>query len=163
MKHLYLAIGIAFGFAPAAWADNVAHCEVLLVNTFDDDATNSQAQIASYRPAVGFIASVYDDAPEHLTHIDGHVIRALLCRRNNVIPTETDYPMIATGVPFIVSQNFDSSDTDSLTIYWKDGAFEHVYKGHPLSDESQHSLDSRLAAFTALGLQKNPKIEKIEE
>ena len=123
-RSLSLAGGIVFGLAPAAMAGNVAHCEVLLVDIIEDEETKNQTQVASYRPAVNFIASVYDDEPDHLTEIDGHAIRALLCRRNNVIPSETDYPMIATGVPFIASQDFDSPDTDSLTVYWKEGAFD---------------------------------------
>ena len=77
---------------------------------------------------------------------------------------------MATGVPFVLSQDFDSTDTDSLTVFWKDGAFDYVYKGYPLSDEAQSLLEERLADFTARGLFETHETEtadlseeKIEE
>ena len=170
-KHIImtgLALGFAQGLAPAAWADNVADCEVLLVQNIENPDSGGTVQITAYHPAVSFIASVYDADPEHQTQIDGHNIQALLCRRNDLIPAETDYPMMATGVPFVLSQDFDRSDTDSLTVFWKDGAFDYVYKGYPLSDEAQNILDERLTDFTARGLYEtneteDPPEEKIEE
>ena len=120
-KHIImtgLALGFAQGLASAAWADNVADCEVLLVQNIENPDSGGTVQITAYHPAVSFIASVYDADPEHQTQIDGHNIQALLCRRNDLIPAETDYPMMATGVPFVLSQDFDRSDTDSLTVFW---------------------------------------------
>lgn len=156
MKQSWLTLGVTLGLAlssaPAAWADNIAHCEVLLMQTVDGEDANGEFQIASYRPAVSFIASVYDEAPDHETQIDGHAIKALLCRRSNIVPSETDYAMIATGIPFILSQDFDSTETDSLTMYWKDGKIEHVYKGQPLSEAVQVTLETRLADFSERGL-----------
>ena len=152
---LGIAAALTFGFAPTAWADNVAHCEVLLMKIIADENGGGEAQIASYRPAVNFLASLYDeDTESHMTEVDNFPIRAVLCRRNNVIPAPTDYNIMATGIPFILSQDFDSTETDSLTVYWKDDAdaFDYVYKGNPLSDEAQESLDTRLTEFSKRGL-----------
>jgi len=175
MKKYIIMTGLALAIChtaltPAAWADNVAHCEVLLVKNVEDADVDGALQVTDYRPAVDFIASVHDDDPAHQTQIEGHNIQALLCRRNELIPAETDYPMMATGVPFVLSQDFDRSDTDSLTVFWKDGAFDYVYKGYPLSDEAQSLLEERLADFTARGLFETHETEtadlseeKIEE
>ena len=144
---------IAALMSPAAWADNVAHCEILLTQTIANEDGAGEAQIASYRPAVGFLASLYDEETDsYMTEVDGFPIRAVLCRRHDVIPSESDYNILATGTPFILSQDFDSPETDSLTVYWKDGAFDYVYKGQPLSEESQSTLDTRLAEFSDRGI-----------
>lgn len=160
MKKYIIMTGLALAIChtaltPAAWADNVAHCEVLLMKIIADENGGGEAQIASYRPAVNFLASLYDeDTESHMTEVDNFPIRAVLCRRNNVIPAPTDYNIMATGIPFILSQDFDSTETDSLTVYWKDDAdaFDYVYKGNPLSDEAQESLDTRLTEFSKRGL-----------
>jgi len=148
---------------PAAWADNVAHCEVLTMEVVTDEAGSGEAQIGTYSPAVTFLTSLYDDDTDsHITSINNQPIQAVLCRRNNIIPAPTDYNILATGIPFILSQDLDSPDTDILTVYWKDGAFNYDYKGHPLSDEGQSALDIRLADFTQRGL-KRYKTETDEE
>ncbi len=162
MKKYIILTAFALTLAPAAWADNVAHCEVLLMQTVEDEAKAGTFQIASYRPAAQFIASLHDEDPAHQTEVDGHKIQALLCRRNDIIPAETDYPMMATGVPFVLSQDFDSAETDSLTLFWKAGAFDYVYKGHPLSEEAEGILKTRLAYFSQLGLSEAVKIAQTE-
>lgn len=154
---LAAAIAIAATLHTPASADNVADCEVLLMQVVATDAGNGEAQIASYRPAVDFLGSLYDKKDGYITEIDGHPIRAVMCRRNDVIPAASDYPIMATGVPFILSQDFDSTDTDSLTMFWKDGVFDYVYKGYPLSDEGQKILDDRLSDFSKRGLKKAVK------
>ena len=155
MKHLLktLAAGLTIcALSNAAHAEDFSECEVLLVQIIQADDATGEAQIASYRPAENFLKSVQDDVPGHMTQIDGQNIQAIMCTRNEVIPTKSDYVVMSTGLPFILSQDFDSADTDSLTTYWKDGKIEHVYKGYPLSEEAQNILDTRLADFTKRGL-----------
>lgn len=136
----------------AAHATDTAECELLLVQVLQVEGAEAEAQIASYRPATKFIKSVQDDIPGHITQVEGQDIRAIMCTRNEVIPTQSDYTVMSTGIPFILSQDFDSPDTDSLTMYWKDGKIEHVYKGYPLSEEAQAILDTRLTEFSDRGL-----------
>jgi len=160
MKKIWIALGLLIGTTPTAWADNVAHCEILLTQTIADADGNGEAQIASYRPAVNFLSSLYDeDKDSHMTEVDNFPIQAVLCRRNDVIPAKADYNILATGIPFILSQDFDQSETDILTAYWKDGAFKYDYKGFPLSDEAQKVLVKRLAEFSARGLVKKKPAE----
>ena len=136
----------------AAHAADMSECEVVLLQVVETETAAGEARVASYHSAEAFIASVRDDIPGHMTKINGQNIRGLMCRRNEVIPAHADYDIMATGIPFILSQDFDSSDTDSLTMYWKDGKIEHVYKGYPLSEEAQAILDTRLAGFSKRGL-----------
>lgn len=172
LTSIWVGLAATLSLAPAAWADNVAHCEALIMQIVEDETGAGEAQIASYRPAVHFLASLYDEEDGHLDHMNGFPIRAIMCRRNSVLPAETDYPILATGLPFILSQDFDSSETDSLTMFWKDGVLDYVYKGHPLSDIDQALLDSRLADFSEQGLTtqktqndvvETPEISEAEE
>ncbi len=153
---------LAASFAFPAAAGNVANCEVLFMQVIADKDMNGEAQVATYGPAIQYISSVYDDEDGHITEVAGQPIRALMCSRNDVLPTKTDYALMATGIPFILSQDFDSSETDSLTIYWKEDAFKYVYKGRSLSDEVQSKLEDRLADFSERGLNLNPEDETSE-
>ena len=138
--------------AHTAQAEDTPNCQILIMEPLEVKDAPGEAMVASYFPATEFIQSAKDEAPEHISDVNGQKIRALMCTRNDVIPTESDYDFMATGIPFVLSQDFDSSDTDSLTLYWKDGQIEHVYKGHPLSDEAQAILDTRLAEFSKSGV-----------
>jgi len=140
-------LSLAFMAAPQAFADNIANCELVLMETIETEDGHSSAQVASYRPAADFIASVYNDDTDTLSDIDGLAIRALLCSRNNVIISETDFKLLATGVPFILSQNFDSPDTDLLTYFFKEGKFHYTHKGDGLSEDELETLTTRMADF----------------
>jgi len=134
-----LALGAT---ASNAYAAETSDCELLLVQIIQSHDGNGEAQVPSYVPAEEFMASLEDDKPGHMTeHLD-HKIQAVMCRRNDILPRLEDYTILATGIPFILSQDFDSSDTDSLTLYWKDEAIQHIYKGYPLSEEAESVLET---------------------
>lgn len=157
MKHLLKTATLtlaACAFSQSAFAGDTSDCELLIVQIIEHQNGEGQAQIPSYIPAEEFLTSLDDDAPGHLTEYAGHKIQAVMCRRNDVIPAHEDYIILSTGIPFILSQDFDSSDTDSLTMYWKDDAIQHVYKGYPLSEEAEAILETRLAGFSKRGLNK---------
>jgi len=84
MKKAIILLTAALGFAQPAWADNVAHCEALIMQAIPSEDGQGEAQIASYRPAVGFLASLYDEDSDHLSEIDGFPLRAIMCRRIDV-------------------------------------------------------------------------------
>ena len=132
-----------------ALADNIAGCEIVLMEQIKQEDNEGVTEIASFRPATDFIASIYDDATEVLREIDGLPIRALMCKRRSVVPSETDFPIIATGTPFMISQNFDSNETGLTTIYFKNGAFRSTYNGPDLLAETNAEMTARLAAFNA--------------
>jgi len=133
--------------APIAKANNIANCEIVLMETIEDENGNGGAQVASYRPAADFIASVYNDEEDAISEIDGLAIRALLCSRKNVIISDTDFKLLATGVPFILSQNFDSNTSNLLTYFFKDGTFQYTHKGDDLPDNRLAELTKRIEDF----------------
>ncbi len=132
-----------------AFADNIAGCEIVLMEQIKQEDNEGVTEIASFRPATDFIASIYDDATEVLREIDGLSIRALMCKRRSVVPSETDFPIVATGTPFMISQNFDSTETGLTTIYFKDGEFRSSYKGPELSEAKKIEMEARIAEFNA--------------
>lgn len=146
-----LALGAT---ASNAYAAETSNCELLLVQIIQSPDGKGEAQVPSYVPAEEFMATLTDDKPGHMTEYLGHKIQAIMCRRNDILPTQEDYTILATGLPFILSQDFDSSDTDSLTLYWKDEAIQHIYKGYPLSEEAESVLETRLTQFSKQGLAK---------
>lgn len=158
----YLIKSITAGFvacavSQTAIAKDTSECELLLVQIIQSQDGQGEAQIPSYIPAEEFLTTLHDKKPGHMTEYAGHKIQAVMCRRNDVIPAHEDYAIISTGIPFILSQDFDSADTDSLTLYWKEGAIQHVYKGYPLSEESEAVLKTRLAVFSKRGLNKSAR------
>jgi len=118
--------------------------------------------MASFRPAAEFMSSVYDDAEGHVDNIDGHAIRGVLCQRTNVIPSLRDFPIIATGIPFSLSDNFDRPDSQLVTVYFKDDAFQHKYAGKDLSKDDKTALMDVMEVFNlqSHNLGKSEKDEK---
>lgn len=160
MRHLTKTLSISLALCAAshtAQAADMSACEILLVQVMPAENVETEAPSILFRSAENFVNSVQDSLIGHITQVDGHNIQALMCERNDIIPTSSDYPFVATGIPFVLSQDFDSTDTDSLTLFWKDDKVEHVYKGYPISEEAQAILDTRLAGFTKRGLRKAPK------
>jgi len=144
MRYL-IPLLLSAAFAPLAMADdNIASCEVILLQEIKDEEMQGSAQVASYRPAADFIASVYDDEDGHMTEIDDNTIRGVMCTRKSVIPTEFDFPIIATGVPLSLSQNFESTTSGLITIFYGDGKFEYQYGGPDLTEAEQTMLDDRM-------------------
>jgi hypothetical protein len=127
-------------------------CELMLVQPIQIEDEGREAQIASYHSARNFMISVQDDIPGHISQVDGIDIHGVLCERNEVIPAKSDYAILATGIPLVLSQDFDLQDTDSLTVKWIEGQFKYAYKGYPLSDEAETVLKARLARFSEKGL-----------
>lgn len=131
-----------------ATADNIADCEIVLMETIEDESGRGGAQVASYRPATEFMESIYLDDKTPLLKVDDLNIQAVMCKRFDVIPTKEDFKIVATGIPFFLSQSFESKDTDLVTVFFKDGEFQHVYTGPGLSEETTTLLKERLETFT---------------
>ena len=148
MKRILLASFLMAFAAPAA-ADNIAACELVLMEVIEDESGQGGGAVASYRPAADFLADLYTDDVEAPKEIDGHKIRAVMCARNDIIPTKSDFKILATGIPFVLSQNYESPESDLLTYYFKDGEFTYQHKGPEMSGETQFALDKRVAYFNA--------------
>lgn len=130
-----------------AWADNIAGCEVVLMEKIEQEGLEGSAEVASFRPAEDFIASIYDDETEVLREIDGLPIRAIMCKRQSVVPSLRDFPIVATGTPFMISQNFDSAETGLTTVYFQDGKFRSSYKGPELDAKTNAKMTDRMEVF----------------
>ncbi len=144
-----LITALLLSISAPAFADNIAGCEVVLMEKIKQEDNEGVTEIASFRPAADFIASAYDDEVEVLREIDGLPIRALMCKRKSIIPSEADFPIVATGTPFMISQNFDSTETGLTTIFFKDGEFRSNYTGPALSKENEAQIKTRLDDFNA--------------
>jgi len=138
---LFLAPQIAIA------SDNMADCEAVMIEKVMEDGQPTGAIIQTFAPAAGVLATIYDDEDGFLTEIDGRKVQAILCQRSSVVPSLRDYPILATGIPFALSTNFEAADSRSVTIYFKDGKFHHVFKGEDLPEEKQAALIEALEIF----------------
>ena len=148
MRFILVVSFLALSTAPAL-ADNIANCEVVLMERIEQEGLEGAAEVASFRSAGDFLASVYseDENEEVLREIDGLPIRAVMCERHNIVPSLRDFPIAATGIPFMISQNFDSPDTGLTTIFFKNGKFQYSYKGSELNADIQAELDNRIEVY----------------
>ncbi|MEM7729348.1 MAG: hypothetical protein AAF311_08735 [Pseudomonadota bacterium] len=149
MKPLFAAIlGLAI-LPQTALADGFDRCELVVVKEVVD-ADGGRMTVASYQPANGFIGAARQDARSVSLDHEGDPIRGVICTRNDLVPTEADYALLATGVPLSLSQDFDSADSDILTLYFDEDRFAHRYTSDfPMSGEFKDALESRLSDFSA--------------
>lgn len=141
-KHaLWLLLLLLGTFPQTAFADGFAQCEIVIM-TEKTDEDGGTIGIAAFEPADAFLKTVKsgEPAPE---------ANALMCNRNDLVPVESDYAVLATGVPLALSQDFDSADSDSLTIFFKDGRFDYKYaSSYPMGEEFKAELEGRLEDFS---------------
>ncbi len=147
--HLCLITGIfAAGFmsAPAMADDNIAACEIVVMRpVIANEASEADTpMVARFYPAEEFIFSVFASDTGPIREVDGQPIRAVMCTRNNVIPTEFDLKIIRTDIPLHLSQNFDSPDSSLMSIRKQDGVYIYTYAGAELSTEDMEVLKIRL-------------------
>lgn len=140
-----LLIGACLG-TPALASDNIAYCEIVVQQALDPDAGKKAAQIATFMPAGDFIFSVFGTKP-HMTEIDGKPIRAVMCTRDSVVPSEFDLKMIRTGIPLYLSQDFDANDSALMGISKTDKGYAYDYAGPDLSDDDLAVLKLRMKAL----------------
>jgi len=97
--------------------------------------------------AAQFFESVYDEIPGHIETLAGLPVRAIICRRDNLVPTMRDLPLLKTGLPLSLSQDFDSTTSGLLTLYDAGTDFKAEYSGPELSPEDRKSLGDTLEIF----------------
>ena len=128
-------------------ADNMADCEAVMVEQVMEDGEPTGAVMQTFAPAVDVLTTIYDDEDGFLEEIDGRKVKAILCQRSSVIPTLRDFPILATGIPFAISTDFEAADSRSVTMFYKDGEFQQVFKGTELPDDEQAELDDAIEVF----------------
>ena len=126
---------------PVSAAAQDSACEIALMPI---EGRSADAQFAD---AGAFLDSVYDGRDGHLKTLAGMPVRAVLCRRDDLIPTMRDLPVLKTGMPLSLSQDFDSTTSGLLTLYDAGADFKAEYSGPPLSPEQQKRLRDTLEIF----------------
>ena len=128
------------GFAISASAQS-SECEIVLMA---EGGTTADGQFAN---AAIFLESVYDAEDGHLKTNEGFPIRAVICQRQDLIPTMRDLPILKTGLPLSLSQDFDSKTSGLLTLYDAGDDFKAEYSGPELSPQEEDKLRSTLEIF----------------
>lgn len=147
MKHLIPALLLASMITiPAQADDNIANCEIVVQQSVEADAAENSAQIATFMPAGDFIFSVFGAKP-HLTEVDGKPIRAVMCTRGSLVPSEFDLKMIRTGIPLYLSQDFDAQDSALMSISKTDKGYDYDYSGPDMSADNLALLKLRMKAL----------------
>lgn len=142
---LFLLASIPF----LSHADNIADCEVVIMEKYNPGDNKQMMEVASFYPAINFIESIYNEDKKIISTINGFKIRALMCRRMDVVPKRIDYAILKSGVPLILSQNFDSSSSGITKIYYKNGKFNYTYSGPDLSDKDIKKIKINLNFFNS--------------
>jgi hypothetical protein len=131
---------------PALADDNIANCEIVVQQSVESDAAEDSAQIATFMPAGDFIFSVFGAKP-HMTEVDGKPIRAVMCKRSSLVPSEFDLKMIRTGIPLYLSQDFDAKDSALMSISKTDKGYAYDYAGPDMSADALELLKLRMKAL----------------
>lgn len=144
-----LLIGLIAATLPASVLANVHDtCEIVIVKEVVD-ADGGRMTVAAYKPASDFIKGAKKNAKTVTLSDEGNPIRGVICTRNDLVPVDADYSILATGVPLSLSQDFDSADSDILTVYFDNGAFTYRYTSdYPMSSEFEDTLNATLSDFT---------------
>lgn len=147
MKYLIPTLLLASMAGVSAHADdNIANCEIVVQRSIEADAADKSAQIATFMPAGDFIFSVFG-AQHHMSEVDGKPIRAVMCKRASVIPSEFDLKIIRTGIPFYLSPDFDAKDSPFLGVSKTDNGYVYDYVGPDLTEDDLALLKIRMKAL----------------
>lgn len=147
MKHIIPALLLFMCVsAPALADDNIANCELVVLQVIDPESEDQTDPVATFLPAGGFIFSVFGAKP-HMDAVDGKPIRAVMCTRASVVPSEFDLKMIRTGIPFYLSPDFDSKDSAFLSVGKTEDGYTYSYAGPDLSAEDAYLLKLRMKAL----------------
>lgn len=137
---LYLMSVLIWGISASASAQS-SNCEIVLM------PLDGSAAEGTFADAEGFLDSVYDGEEGHLSSVTDIPIRAVMCERGTLVPTMRDLPILKTGLPLSLSQDFDSNSSGLLTLYDAGKDFKAEYSGPKLSEDDEKELRSTLEIF----------------
>ncbi len=127
---LYAACIASLNPISAFAQNNLMDCEVIV--------PKSKQAGANFLPARKFIFSVFSG--NSLKEIDGAPIKALLCTRQNIMPTQFDIKFAQTGVSLYLSPDFDKVGAPLLSVYKEGEEYIYQYAGLPLSNDDKASI-----------------------
>ncbi|MGB0906129.1 MAG: hypothetical protein ACPGVT_01455 [Maricaulaceae bacterium] len=134
-----------------AFADD---CELIVMNPAKSDSQEAILAAAEYHSAEAFLKSVYDADKDTIMTVEEKPIRAVMCTRENVVPTLRDLPLIQTGLPLSLSQDFNATDSSLLTLYDDGKDYKADYSGPALSKPDEKNLIEMLEVFQLQRLAK---------
>lgn len=117
-------------------------CEIVVFDVLDDGDVQPR-----YLTADVIINSIYDQTPGYYDLVDGKKIRGVMCTRIPAMPTLRDMPILKTGIPLSLSDDFDRPDGTLLTLYFKDGKFRYNYAGVDMGSKDTLALDDMMDIF----------------
>lgn len=136
-----LIAGAAVIVASMPAAAQAQDCEIVLL------PIGGKAADGTFASAAKFLETVYDGKKGHMTSVDDVPIRAVMCRRDDLIPTMRDLPILKTAISLSLSQDFESKTSGLLTIYDAGEDFKAEYSGPPLSPREEKRLRDTLEIF----------------
>ncbi|WP_371396383.1 hypothetical protein [Fretibacter rubidus] len=143
MRHNFNRVSIfilALTVGTAALADD--SCEIVTMDLTVSEKTEDNVRTAKFHDAKDFIDSVYDDTEGHIKEVDGKAVLAVMCERDTLLPQLRDLPLIKTGLPLSLSQDFDSTESGLLTVYDDGTAYRTDYTGpETLAPDTQKLKD----------------------
>ncbi len=144
MMKFLCGVFLAILFSLQAFAgDNIADCEIVVQQAIVSvEGTDKAPMMATFLPAEDFIFSVYDTAPGFLRDVNGKKIKAVMCTRTNIIPTEFDAKLIKTHIPFFLSTNFDSPNSPFLTFAKNQTGYSYDYSGPDLTPGEKQKIEA---------------------
>jgi len=135
---LFVAMSPTLVFAQ----DANANCEIVLM------PNDGKVEDGQFADAGAYLDSVYDGNHDgHMSRFGELPIRGVMCKRENLVPTMRDLPLLKTGLPLSLSQDFDSSTSGLLTLYDAGADFKAEYSGPPLSPNDEKKLRDTLEIF----------------
>lgn len=140
IRRLFAALSLCALLTPAAFAQS-AECEIVLM------PAGGAPEDGSFADASAFLETVYDGEKGVMRAAGDLPIRSVMCRRDDLIPTMRDLPILKTGLPLSLSQDFESTTSGLLTLFDAGADFKAEYTGPPLSPEEQKRLRSTLEIF----------------
>ncbi len=132
---------LTFMAASSSAYAQTSNCEIVLIEP------SAAAKDAQFARAGAFMNSVYDEDAGHLSSVAGTPVRAVMCTRRTLLPSLRDLPILKTGLPLAISEDFDSASSGLLTVYDTGKEFKAEYSGPKLSPESEKKLRDTLEIF----------------
>lgn len=140
-----VCMGVLASAGSALADDNIAACELVIQQEVKaSESGKKEAVVANFVPADEFMFSIFDAEDGHMTEYKGNKIRAVMCRRANLVPTEFDLKLIKTNIPLFLSTNFDAPNSGLMQILHTKKGYRFDYSGPDLSAEDKILMKKQL-------------------
>jgi len=126
-------------------------CELVTMETIN---TAESIGAAQFHDGTDFIERLYAGEDISDKTINGTPIRAILCQREDLLPTMRDLPLIKTGLPLSLSQDFDSPNSGLLMVMDNGTDYVAEYSGSENKSPDAEKLKDVMEIFNFQRLAK---------